>query len=70
MAFGTTVIAVAAHRANHGTIPPPAGPCLPVVLVAWGVAYCAAGGRAGSPGGRLLFLLGAAQFGIHGLSVY
>ncbi|MBB6553207.1 hypothetical protein [Nonomuraea rubra] len=67
VAFGTTVIAVAAHRANHGTIPPLLA-LLPVVLVAWGVAYALAGRRVTR--WELLFLLGAAQFGIHGLSVY
>ncbi|MEV0624197.1 hypothetical protein AB0I81_63570 [Nonomuraea sp. NPDC050404] len=67
VAFSTIVIAVAAHRADHGTTPPLLA-LVAVVLVAWGVAYALAGRRVTR--WELLFLLGAAQFGIHGLSVY
>lgn len=67
VALSTTVIAVAAHRAGHGT-PPPLLALAPVVLAAWGVAYALAGRRV--TGRELLALLGAAQLGIHGLSVY
>jgi hypothetical protein len=67
VALSTTVIAVAAHRAGHGTTPPLLA-LAPVVLAAWGVAYALAGRRVTRR--ELLALLGAAQFGIHGLSVY
>jgi hypothetical protein len=67
VALSTTVIAVAAHRAGHGTTPPLLA-LAPVVLAAWGVAYTLAGRRVTRR--ELLALLGAAQFGIHGLSVY
>ncbi|GAA1012234.1 hypothetical protein Aple_008230 [Acrocarpospora pleiomorpha] len=66
VALSTTVIAVAAHRA-HGTTPPLLA-LVPVVLAVWGVAYGLAGRRVNRR--ELLTLLGAAQLGIHGLSVY
>ncbi|MFG3442731.1 hypothetical protein ACGF0J_36285 [Nonomuraea sp. NPDC047897] len=67
VALSTTVIAVAAHRAGHGTTPPLLA-LVPVVLAAWGVAYALASRRVTRR--ELLALLGAAQGGIHGLSVY
>jgi hypothetical protein len=67
VALSTTVIAVAAHRAGHGTAPPLLA-LVPVVLAAWGVAYALAGRRVSRR--ELLALLGGAQLGIHGLSVY
>ncbi|WP_204040395.1 hypothetical protein [Acrocarpospora phusangensis] len=66
VALSTTVIAVVAH-AGHGTTPPLLA-LVPVVLAAWGVAYLLAGRRITR--WELLALLGAAQLGIHGLSVY
>ncbi|WP_157519970.1 hypothetical protein [Herbidospora daliensis] len=66
MALSTTLIAVAAHGA-HGTTPPLLA-LVPVVLAAWGVAYGLAGRRLNRR--ELLGVLGAAQLGIHGLSVY
>ncbi|TDC08059.1 hypothetical protein E1267_11325 [Nonomuraea longispora] len=66
VALSTIAIAVAAHRA-HGTTPPLLA-LVPVVLVAWGIAYALVGRRMAR--WELLALLGAAQVGIHGLSVY